>query len=677
MNSRGLSTASSSEPAASRDIGAVGLVVSVVALAMALAFWRGSHSVFTVPKWTVLVVGVLVLFAVRLFQMFGSRREDWAAPWTTWPALLLGVLLGLSAIASPQASEAMWGSNARLSGVFTWWCYLALFVMVGGIGDDRRSLRLISGSVGLGTVGVAAYAAVQGAGLDPFSWATSLSFGVDAKSTLGNPNFAGAHLAIGLPILVAGVLADRSATWTRAFLGAGIGVSAVGVALASSTQGDIGVVLSLTVGGCWVLMRSTGRRWRAALLLAPLGLLIVAIPTVLRGSATGVWVLTIVSSALWGALVGVLRIPAGNGWSGARLLDAARRRRPLMSAGLLVVPVVLVGVAPRLLAAISGGMAERRYFWSVGWEMFLERPILGHGLETFGLHFTRLRPMDHADASPTHLSDSVHNIPLGLLIGGGLLSFLAYLLLLATVVYFGFLGIRRARGDDRLLLVAVGASWIAFQIQSLVSVDTVGLGYLQWVLGGLLVASGSPRRRRLAVRDRLPDWVSGPLVRWAVPAVLVVGLVVALVGPTTAPLRADVALSKANWAVAENDVEMATIHFDTAIRLQPGNVSAIQSRALIHRLRGEREASYQSSVVVAEMRPGVPGPALQAARDAVLTWSTVGRLAEARRWYRLAILADPFSAGIVAEVVEFLESTGRVAEAEQLRFELAERRSGA
>jgi hypothetical protein len=77
------------------------------------------------------------------------------------------------------------------------------------------------------------------------------------------------------------------------------------------------------------------------------------------------------------------------------------------------------------------------------------------------------------------------------------------------------------------------------------------------------------------------------------------------------------------------------------------------------------------------MRPGVPGPALQAARDAVLTWSTVGRLAEARRWYRLAILADPFSAGIVAEAVEFLESTGRVAEAEQLRFELAERRSGA
>jgi tetratricopeptide (TPR) repeat protein len=86
---------------------------------------------------------------------------------------------------------------------------------------------------------------------------------------------------------------------------------------------------------------------------------------------------------------------------------------------------------------------------------------------------------------------------------GGIIYGSIYIALLVFIFVRGIRAIKKSPDSYRIQIVAVFSAWIAFQAQSMISIDNIGISIWGWVLGGVLVAcsvdklessSGSPNQ---------------------------------------------------------------------------------------------------------------------------------------------------------------------------------------
>lgn len=93
----------------------------------------------------------------------------------------------------------------------------------------------------------------------------------------------------------------------------------------------------------------------------------------------------------------------------------------------------------------SGTIGQRTYIWNAGREMVLDSPVLGVGSGAFALEAQRL----------TGTAIVAHNTPLSVLAEAGIIGLALWC---AMFVAAGW-GVRRSRGDIRLMIGAVFAAW--------------------------------------------------------------------------------------------------------------------------------------------------------------------------------------------------------------------------
>ena len=628
-----------------------------------LLFVRGTFTVFTIPKATfvVLVAAVLVTAEMATMVAWGvHRRSDRRVEVLSG---LLAVAVVVATMTSAVPAVAFTGVGVRYSGAVT---YLAYAVIL------RASARGLSGSLarhlmpafGGTSLVVVGYALIQAAGHDPLSWATSASFGVMTMSTLGNPNFAASFTAITLPFLVGLVLSGGRPVAIR--LGAALAITPALAALGhfSSLQGQVAVLATGVVLLSWLWGR-TGRVLGESVLICLVMVALLGIgPLVIDRS----WFLLLAGALL---MAGVVRVLIGRErtWGEDALPDdrawgLSGRRLVLAGIGMVTVlaPVVALG-----WGRTSGALGERMWFWEVGVRLFLERPLTGNGLETYGTKFAEVRPMEHAAVSPTHLSDSVHSVPLGLLAGGGLILAVVYLAIAALAAWGAVRAIRAASGDDRIVVAAVASAWLAFHLQSLVSVDVAGLGVICWVLTGVLVGRGFVVPNRLSVLAWAPSGGGDHWVRAGVWVAVAIGLAAFWVGPVTAPLRADRAHDRALVALSAGEVDEALARLEEARQLQSGNALYAAVEASLLRSVGRFPEALVMSERAAELQPGYPQHALEAAREAVRVIGGRDNLGRAIRWYDELVRIDPMGPWR-EEAADFFEAIGRHDRAEEIRY---------
>ena len=277
--------------------------------------------------------------------------------------------------------------------------------------------------------------------------------------------------------------------------------------------------------------------------------------------------------------------------------------------------------------------------------------------------------MGHALEYEHVLSDSPHSVPAGILSGGGLVLTGTYLSVLLVVGYFGVQAVRKADGSSKLFYGAVLATWAAYHVQASVSMDVPGLIYTQWVLGGVLVAGGvSASVTGLALpwkpRERHARRPNGALRLRRLAAAS--GLAVAfffVLGPLSAPLRANRAVYRAQVTLAMADPGTAEIELARAIELQPRYGYYSESMAFVHELGGDLEAAFAQMDTGARLQPGVPYIALKAARAAL----TVGRLDAAEYWYERALDSDPYGGSVLEKGRRFYDEIGNAERADELR----------
>jgi O-antigen ligase len=427
-------------------------VIIVVAAAVPVVFDPHSGDVFNLPKYTLTVIGALVLIGLWVVASVHDRAVPRWRNGLQWVVGIVVAWTAISAFTSVDVRVSLLGNYGSYDGLYSAAAF-GVIMMAAAEAFDAPDIRKVLGAFAFAGGGVVVfYGLIQlhdtefhGTRWDFILWNLG-SFSNDIFSTFGNPNHLGGYLAIILPIVV--VLGFSTKRW-------------------------------------W---------WRAAAGL----LAAVILVEVLRTSARGAWVAVIAAFVVLAAMVA-----------------PEIKRRPVLAAGsaAAVVAIVVVGLAAdgkRFLSHSlstlfqSGGntSVQQRYdIWTAAVHVAINHPVTGIGPDTFALVYPQYQSAAWVAAlGPNYLVNGAHDIFMNVLADQG---FIGLVLFLSLLFYVGLRSVgswRRLRSLERgenvveavkeqarlhrVTLAMVTASIVAYIVQAVFNVQQVGLSFSFWLLIG-------------------------------------------------------------------------------------------------------------------------------------------------------------------------------------------------
>ena len=156
-----------------------------------------------------------------------------------------------------------------------------------------------------------------------------------------------------------------------------------------------------------------------------------------------------------------------------------------------------IGPLSKLLFKES--ITYRGDYWRAAWRMFTDNPVFGVGLGNYGDYFNRYRDATQvARRGPAVGSDVAHSLPLDFLAMGGITLGFAYLVLVVYSVFLVISKIRSLDGINKQQGYVVLSLLGAYLLQSLISIDQIGLAVWGWIFIG--VALSFARERKFIAR---------------------------------------------------------------------------------------------------------------------------------------------------------------------------------
>jgi hypothetical protein len=183
---------------------------------------------------------------------------------------------------------------------------------------------------------------------------------------------------------------------------------------------------------------------------------------------------------------------------------------------------------------------QRGFYWRAAWEMMTANPIFGVGIDSFGDWYFPFRSENAAFYTPLTQSNSAHSIFLDLGSGGG---FPLYLINISLVLLTFIVGVKYLIRNKEFnwAFAAIFGAWIAYQAQSVISINQLGVGVWGWTLMGLIVgmefnsrdksseavSANTQNRGRIVRKTKEKSFMSSPQTLGAVVG-LIFGLLIAL-----------------------------------------------------------------------------------------------------------------------------------------------------
>jgi O-antigen ligase len=164
----------------------------------------------------------------------------------------------------------------------------------------------------------------------------------------------------------------------------------------------------------------------------------------------------------------------------------------IYSVGVLCAGVIaLLGalqIGPLTKYIYKTSVSLRGEYWQAGWNMALEKPITGIGFDTYGDWYRRARDTQALILpGPKVTTNAAHNVPFDVLAFGGWPLFLVYLGFIALVVVAIVKYTFKVRAYDPVF-VSLLVGWVCYQVQSIISINQIGLAIWGWLFGGALIA---------------------------------------------------------------------------------------------------------------------------------------------------------------------------------------------
>ena len=197
------------------------------------------------------------------------------------------------------------------------------------------------------------------------------------------------------------------------------------------------------------------------------------------------------SSAIQGRVV----VAAGLGIVGFYLV---RSKFENIYAQISYVLFIAVGGVFALLGALQIGpltkyiyktsVSLRGEYWQAGWNMGSDHPFTGVGFDTYGDWYRRARDTQALVLpGPNTVTNSAHNVPFDIFAFGGWPLFIVYLGILAlTVIAIIKVTVRTRKYDA--VFVTLTTAWACYQLQSIISINQIGLAVWGWLFSGALIA---------------------------------------------------------------------------------------------------------------------------------------------------------------------------------------------
>jgi O-antigen ligase len=402
-------------------------------VARILAFGSAFVAVIVVTGSVTDPVNVTKLFAlggVAVAAAFAIGVNGYKRLWKDGKAVIavvvIFIVLGLSAVANSDAPfvQNFYGEYGRNTGFLAYMLLILVFLSALALRAEGSFRLLIWGLILAGVVNVVYCLWVVIFG-DFIPWNNPYG---NILGTFGNPNFIGAFLGFFASAMVAFVIKNKFSIYLKITAGIVFLIAVYEIIDSSAIQGRVVVLAGLAIVGFY-LIRSTFS--------------------------------SVVPQLGYIAIVGV---------AGVFALLGALQKGPL-SAYIYKTSVSLRGE-----------------YWQAGWNMALEKPFTGVGFDAYGDWYRKVRDAQALILpGPDTVTNAAHNVPFDVLASGGWPLFIPYVF----IVLLAFIAIVKVTLREKKynpVFVAMTVAWVGYQLQSIISINQIGLAIWGWLFSGALIA---------------------------------------------------------------------------------------------------------------------------------------------------------------------------------------------
>jgi hypothetical protein len=181
---------------------------------------------------------------------------------------------------------------------------------------------------------------------------------------------------------------------------------------------------------------------------------------------------------------------------------------------LLIALLTLLGSLSVTLAAIGFGLLPqfsrfsvdtlvfRLGYWKIATRMILDNPILGVGTDSLGDNYRIYRNIDDMRINQS-LLDNAHNIPIQIAATSGAIVSLALIVAWILISLSAFRNLRGATHIDFSVIVSI--LWFMYLLQSVISIEQLGISIWGWISGAVSVAFDRNNVKTKELIDRLSE----------------------------------------------------------------------------------------------------------------------------------------------------------------------------
>ena len=178
----------------------------------------------------------------------------------------------------------------------------------------------------------------------------------------------------------------------------------------------------------------------------------------------------------------------------------------LSFAGLLASILGMLQIGPLTKLLYKDSVSVRGFYWRAGIEMFQDNILFGVGLDNYGSFFKQYREVGYPLKYGYSLtSTNAHNVFIQQFATGGIFVGISYILITLFVFWCGIKSLRKFKGEDRNTLAVFFIAWLAFQGQSVISIDNIGISIWGWVLAGIIVALSVEKSESYVPKEKVKE----------------------------------------------------------------------------------------------------------------------------------------------------------------------------
>jgi hypothetical protein len=401
--------------------------------AITIYFNSKAQDPFNAPKFWILLIGAAWLSGYLISAIKNSQRAKNKTVNKSILFTILFITFSTISLIASKNHQIAFFGDNMRKNGYLTYVALAIFFLVTTSFVTRNNLNLLYRFMLLTSYVVGCYGLLQITGNDFIPWSAS---GMAIFSTLGNSNFAGSAMAILAIIVLGGSYIYRKVAWLM---------------VASITSF---VILTITIF-------PTNARQGLLLLLFGIGSLMVVL-IYNRSRIIGRIAIAVSAIGFIASILGMLQI----------------------------------GPLEKFLYKDS--VSVRGYYWRAGIEMLQNNIWFGVGLDNYGSFFKQFREVGYPLKYGYSLtSTNAHNVFIQHFATGGIFVGIAYILLTFFVFWRGLKSMKHFKDDERFLRAVFFIAWLAFQGQSLISIDNIGISIWGWVLAGVVVSLSIERNESI------------------------------------------------------------------------------------------------------------------------------------------------------------------------------------